>query len=51
MIHRAVGCTDQGVPYEHVIVEPGDSAGPHGGGAWASRGLSIATAKPAPRRC
>jgi aerobic carbon-monoxide dehydrogenase large subunit len=57
MVRCEVGCTDQGqgtltaiaqviamamgVPYEHVIVEAGDSAGPYGGGAWASRGLSI----------
>lgn len=57
MVRCAVGCTDQGqgtltgvaaivaeamgVPMEHVAVEAGDSAGPHGGGAWASRGLSI----------
>jgi carbon-monoxide dehydrogenase large subunit len=56
-VRCAVGCTDQGqgtltgiaaivaeamgVPMEHVAVEAGDSAGPHGGGAWASRGLSI----------
>jgi carbon-monoxide dehydrogenase large subunit len=53
----AVGCTDQGqgtltgvaqivaealgVPLDDVAVEAGDSAGPHGGGAWAARGLSI----------
>jgi carbon-monoxide dehydrogenase large subunit len=30
-----------GVALDDVAVEPGDSAGPHGGGAWASRGLSI----------
>jgi carbon-monoxide dehydrogenase large subunit len=57
MVRCAVGCTDQGqgtltgvaaivaealgVPMEHVAVEAGDSAGPHGGGAYASRGLSI----------
>lgn len=57
MVRCAVGCTDQGqgtltgiaqivaqglgVPLDHVAVEAGDSAGPHGGGAWASRGLSI----------
>ena len=57
MIRCAVGCTDQGqgtltgiaqivaealgVPFDHVAVEAGDSAGPHGGGAWASRGLAI----------
>ena len=57
MVRCAVGCTDQGqgtltgvaaivaealgVPMDHVAVEAGDSAGPHGGGAWASRGLSI----------
>ncbi len=56
-VRCAVGCTDQGqgtltgvaqivaetlgVPLDHVAVEAGDSAGPHGGGAWASRGLSI----------
>jgi carbon-monoxide dehydrogenase large subunit len=56
-VHCAVGCTDQGqgtltgvaqlvaeaigVPLERVVVTAGDSAGPHGGGAWASRGLSI----------
>ncbi|HEY7610441.1 MAG TPA: xanthine dehydrogenase family protein molybdopterin-binding subunit [Alphaproteobacteria bacterium] len=56
-VRCAVGCTDQGqgtltgvaqivaealgVPVDHVAVEAGDSAGPHGGGAWASRGLSI----------
>src|SRR5262249_38246177 len=55
-VRCAVGCTDQGqgtltgvaqivaetlgVPLDHVMVEAGDSAGPHGGGAWASRGLS-----------
>jgi carbon-monoxide dehydrogenase large subunit len=57
MLRCAVGCTDQGqgtltgvaqivaealgVPLDHVAVEAGDSAGPHGGGAWASRGLAI----------
>jgi len=57
MFRCAVGCTDQGqgtmtgiaqvvaeglgVPMDHVLVESGDSAGPHGGGSWASRGLSI----------
>jgi carbon-monoxide dehydrogenase large subunit len=56
-VRCAVGCTDQGqgtltgvaqivaealgVPVDHVTVEAGDSAGPHGGGAYASRGLSI----------
>jgi aerobic carbon-monoxide dehydrogenase large subunit len=56
-VRCAVGCTDQGqgtltgiaqivaeamgVPLDHVAVEAGDSAGPHGGGAYASRGLSI----------
>jgi carbon-monoxide dehydrogenase large subunit len=56
-VRCAVGCTDQGqgtltgvaqivaealgVPIDHVAVEAGDSAGPHGGGAFASRGLSI----------
>jgi carbon-monoxide dehydrogenase large subunit len=56
-VRCAVGCTDQGqgtntgvaqivaealgVPVERVSVESGDSAGPHGGGAWASRGLSV----------
>ncbi|HXP78068.1 MAG TPA: xanthine dehydrogenase family protein molybdopterin-binding subunit [Stellaceae bacterium] len=56
-VHCAVGCTDQGqgtltgiaqlvanvmgVPLANVVVEAGDTAGPHGGGAWASRGLSI----------
>ena len=56
-IRCAVGCTDQGqgtatgiahtvadaigVPFDAVAVESGDSAGPYGGGAWASRGLSI----------
>lgn len=60
MVRCAVGCTDQGqgtltgvaqivaealgVPFEHVAVEAGDSAGPHGGGAWASRGLAISGA-------
>ncbi|HUC61745.1 MAG TPA: xanthine dehydrogenase family protein molybdopterin-binding subunit [Alphaproteobacteria bacterium] len=53
-----VGCTDQGqgtatgiaqivaatlgIPLEDVAVATGDSAGAIGGGAWASRGLSIA---------
>jgi carbon-monoxide dehydrogenase large subunit len=57
MVRCAVGCTDQGqgtltgvaiivaralgVPLEHVVVEAGDTAGPYGGGAWASRGLSV----------
>ena len=57
MVRCAVGCTDQGqgtltgvaaivaealgVPMEHVAVEAGDSAGPYGGGAYASRGLPI----------
>jgi len=57
MFRCAVGATDQGqgtltgiaqvvaealgVPMDHVAVEAGDSAGPHGGGSWASRGLSI----------
>ena len=57
MFRCAVGATDQGqgtltgiaqvvaealgVPMDHVSVEAGDSAGPHGGGSWASRGLSI----------
>ena len=52
-----VSCTDQGqgtiavigqlvaeilqVPFEQVSVIAGDSQGPYGGGAWASRGLSI----------
>ena len=56
-VRCAVGCTDQGqgtltgvaqivseamgVPLDHVAVEAGDSAGPHGGGARASRGVSI----------
>ncbi|MCW5770492.1 MAG: xanthine dehydrogenase family protein molybdopterin-binding subunit [Rhodospirillaceae bacterium] len=56
-IRCAVGCTDQGqgtltgiaqivagvigTSLDDVLVEAGDSAGPHGGGAWASRGLSI----------
>jgi len=29
------------VPMDHVVAAAGDSAGPHGGGSWASRGLSI----------
>jgi len=57
VVRCAVGCTDQGqgtltgiaqivagvlgVPIEDVAVSAGDSAGPQGGGAWASRGLSI----------
>ncbi len=57
MVRCAVGCTDQGqgtltgvaaivaealgVPMDNVAVEAGDSAGPYGGGAYASRGLSI----------
>lgn len=57
MVRCAVGCSDQGqgtltgvaaivaealgVPMEHVAVEAGDSAGPYGGGAYASRGLPI----------
>ncbi len=56
-VRCAVGCTDQGqgtltgvaqivaealgVPLDGVAVEAGDSAGPHGGGSYASRGLSI----------
>lgn len=56
-VRCAVGCTDQGqgtltgvaqivaealgVPMDDVAVEAGDSAGPHGGGSYASRGLSI----------
>lgn len=52
-----VGCTDQGqgtltgiaqivaatlgVDAEDVAVSAGDSAGPQGGGAWASRGLAV----------
>jgi aerobic carbon-monoxide dehydrogenase large subunit len=52
-----VGCTDQGqgtltgiaqivaaalgVAFDDVAVSAGDSAGPPGGGAWASRGLTI----------
>jgi carbon-monoxide dehydrogenase large subunit len=56
-VRCAVGCTDQGqgtatgiaqivadavgIDFDRVTVETGDSAGPYGGGAWASRGLSI----------
>ena len=52
-----VSCTDQGqgtiavigqlvaevlqIPFEQVSVIAGDSHGPYGGGAWASRGLAI----------
>lgn len=57
VIRCEVGCTDQGqgtltgiaqvvadafgVPVDDVAVSAGDSAGPQGGGAWASRGLTI----------
>lgn len=57
MVRCQVGCTDQGqgtltgiaqivsdaigLPLDHVVVDAGDTAGPYGGGAWASRGLSI----------
>lgn len=53
----AVGSTDQGqgtltgitqivadafgLAFERVVLSAGDSGGPHGGGAWASRGLAV----------
>lgn len=57
VVRCQVGCTDQGqgtltgvaqivagvlgLPVDDVAVTAGDSAGPQGGGAWASRGLAI----------
>jgi len=57
MVHCSVGCMEIGqgtltgiakivadaigVPFDHVVVQAGDTNGPHGGGVWASRGLSI----------
>jgi aerobic carbon-monoxide dehydrogenase large subunit len=57
VVRCEVGCSDQGqgtltgiaqivaatlgVPVEDIVVTAGDSAGAQGGGAWASRGLTI----------
>jgi aerobic carbon-monoxide dehydrogenase large subunit len=57
VVRGQIGCTDQGqgtltgitqivagalgIPLGDVAITAGDSAGPQGGGAWASRGLSI----------